>query len=143
MVLVSMDIEISRNADGAITSIALDIARFSTSRLANKPPKEFTAVIQNESYIKHYRKSSKSNNAAMSEEDLGHVRYHIQSMIHPCTTRDGDIAWGVHDHTGHKKCFLRNRYMFIFPNKQTTVRDLQSLGYDPTREYVNSLLRAI
>ena len=141
MAILSMDIELCRNSDGAITSITMDVARFSTIGLARKSPKGFMTAIQDGSHIKHYRKGS---NAAMSEEDLGLVRYHIQSMTYPCTTKNDDMAWGVHDNVGHKWCFRRHRNIFIFPDKHTAVRDLQSLGYDPlaVREYVRNLSRA-
>lgn len=71
----------------------------------------------------------------MPEAELGLVRYHIQSMLHPCTAEHNEMAWAFHDHGGHKQCFWNNGVILIFSNKGMMVRDPQLLGYDPEKEY--------
>lgn len=43
-------------------------------------------------------------------------------------------AWASFDHTGHKKCFYNFDLIFIVSDKETTVRELRSLGYDLEKE---------
>lgn len=129
---MSMELKVSHNAAGAIANIDVDVARFSVHRLAWESPGDFAASIRKNSRTLRYRKG---NSLAMPESELGLVRYYIQSMLHPCTGEHNEVAWGIHDHDGHKQCFWNNGLIVIFSNKEAMVRELQLLGCDPEKEY--------
>ena len=133
-----MDLVIRRDTAGAITSVDAVVARFCTFHLARAPPKDFDDAVQSRAHVNCYKKGS---TAAMSEEELGYVRYRIQSMIHPCERENGDLIWGAHEHYGHRKCFCPDQLIFIFSNAERAMRDLRSLGCDLEKEYVRFLLR--
>lgn len=135
-----MEVAVRRNAAGAITSVDVVVARFCMLYLANVPPKDFVTTIQSTNNTKHYSRGGKT---AMSEEELGYVRYHIQSMVHPCTSLNNNIVWGVHEHAGHLKCFSPTPLIFILSDKEAAMRDLRSLGCDIEKEYVQRLARVI
>jgi hypothetical protein len=40
----------------------------------------------------------------------------------------------------HKKCFTGVGIIFVLPDKQAVLRDLQLLGYDPEKEYVRTFV---
>jgi len=128
-----MELAIGRNDADAITSVDMVVVRFCTSHLARVSPKDFNTTIQSSSHIKRYSKGGKT---IMSEEELGYARYHIQSMIHPCTSKDGSVVWGVHEHIGHTKCFCETPLIFIISNKEAAMRDLLSLGCDLENKYI-------
>jgi hypothetical protein len=130
-----MELVIRRDAAGSITSVDVVVARFSTFHLADVPPKDFVATVQSQANVKHY---DRGGTAPLPEEELGYVRYHIQSMIHPCENTGSDIFWGTHEHASHSKCFCPNPLIFVFSNKETAMRDLRSLGCDIEKEYVRS-----
>ena len=135
-----MELVVHRDRSGAIALVEMVVARFCTSLLARVPPNDFHMAIWYGARVKRYRRGGW---AAMSEEELGHVRYDIQSMIHPCVSMNGDLAWGNHDHAGHASCFSSNPLIFIFSNKDAAMRDLRSLGCDLEKEYVQCPSRAI
>lgn len=81
-IIMSMEVKVYRNAAGAITNIDVEFARFSVHHLARESPRDFAESIRRNSRTLRYRKG---NNSAMPEAELGLVRYHIQSMLHPCT----------------------------------------------------------
>ena len=129
---MSMELKVHRDAAGAITNIDLDVARFSAHHLAQEAPGDFVASIRKRSRTLRYRKGS---NLAMSEEELGLVRYHIQSIFHPCSGKHNEVAWAVHDHGGHQQCFWNNGLIFIFSDRKAMVRELRQLGCEPEEEY--------
>ena len=131
-IIMSMDLKVYRNAAGAITNIDVDVVRFSVHHLAWESPDDFAASIRKNSRTLRYRKG---NSLPMPDSELGLVRYHIQSMLHPCTGEHNEVAWGIHDHDGHKQCFWNNGLIVIFSNKEAMVRELQLLGCDPGKEY--------
>jgi hypothetical protein len=133
---VSLELEVSRNDNGAVTSFDLNVASIGTSLLAKEFPRDFVTEIRKRSHTSRRRWSS---NTALSEYELGNIRYHIQGEFHPCKKADNCAAWASFDHTGHKQCFLNFDLVFICSDKEATIRELRSLYYDLEWECVKEL----
>lgn len=136
--LVSMELEVRRDDAGELTSIDLYVASICTSLLASESPRNFVATVRNRS---HTRYGYQHSNTALSEPVLGDIRYQIQGELHPCLDEHSCNVRGSKDHAGHKLCFMNKDLIFVFSDKEATVRELKSLGCDVEREYVINLTK--
>jgi hypothetical protein len=76
-------------------------------------------------------------NGAMSEQELGHIRYFLQLLLEPwCIDKDGVELREPLGHIGHKQCKPRNSFIFILPDKRTVLRNFRALGCDLEKQYV-------
>jgi hypothetical protein len=114
----------------------MNVASIRTSLLARESPKDFVTKIRNRSHTSRRRWSS---DTALSEYELGEIRYHIQGELHPCKKADNCATWASVDHTGHKQCFLNFDLVFVCSDKEATIRELRSLYYDLEWKYVKDL----
>jgi hypothetical protein len=140
IVLISMDLDVCRNVTGARNSVDIDVASFDTNLLAIESPKDFLTTVRDRSHTRHRRWVRKT---AFSKKDIGNIRYYIQGELHPCIGANDYCDWASFDHTGHKKCFLNYDLIFVFSDKEATIRELNSLGYSLEREYVIKLTSLI
>ena len=127
---MSMELEVCRNSNGTIAFVDVKVASFHAHLLASESPKDFVATVQNRSYTRHDGWVSISE-TVLPENVLGYIRYRIQGELHPCIdehNRVVRVARGHQDHAAHKQCFLNEYLIFIFSDKEATVRELRSLG---------------
>jgi hypothetical protein len=115
----------------------MNATKLHTESLGTLPPRHFAATITNAStklsFEKHVR-------LCLSEKVLGHARFLLHSFLEPlCIGVDGWNDFTIlqhHEHIELEQRPARESLVFVLPNKQATLRDLQLLGCDLEKQYV-------
>lgn len=142
---VCLDLLLKRVND-QIAQVCWGACKFYAADLADASPKDFASRIANSAFSFQGSDGSAGTHA-LSSDSLNRISYTLTNILEPVcyssyNNRDSVVRPHdprFHDHEQHALCNHRRNLILILPNRSAGIQDLEDLGCDPKKQYVQTI----